>query len=91
MKNWKRMLSLVLCASCMMPVSTVSMFAQEQTDSLTDLPTDSVETPDEGDDSSSDTDSEDKPGNEVDATVYDWYKDPKTVYEVKLYQDDPRN
>lgn len=32
--------------------------------------------------------SEDKPGNEVDATVYDWYKDPKTVYEVKLYQDD---
>lgn len=88
MKNWKRMLSLVLCASCMMPVSTVSMFAQEQTDSLTDLPTDSVETPDEGDDSSSDTDSEDKPGNEVDATVYDWYKDPKTVYEVKLYQDD---
>lgn len=35
MKNWKRMLSLVLCASCMMPVSTVSMFAQEQTDSLT--------------------------------------------------------
>lgn len=98
MKKWKSALCFLLSASCLTPAVSVATFAQEfETNELSDSTAKSENEKDDSQASSettdqdssdkdSSTDSSEDSTDEKNPDEFDWYKDPATVYEAKVYQ-----